>query len=81
MAAPLDMEPSALSLELLPTDPLLLILSFLDYGDLMRYGAGASPRSALPRVRGREGRAGPGLGGGWGRQRRAAGRGRAGERG
>ncbi|KAM6358934.1 F-box only protein 3 isoform 2-T2 [Alca torda] len=35
MAAPLDMEPSALSLELLPTDPLLLILSFLDYRDLM----------------------------------------------
>ncbi|XP_427051.7 F-box only protein 3 isoform X1 [Gallus gallus] len=35
MAAPLDMEPPALSLELLPTDPLLLILSFLDYRDLM----------------------------------------------
>ncbi|XP_056209146.1 LOW QUALITY PROTEIN: F-box only protein 3 [Falco biarmicus] len=35
MAAPLDMEPSVLSLELLPTDPLLLILSFLDYRDLM----------------------------------------------
>ncbi|NWU77186.1 FBX3 protein, partial [Onychorhynchus coronatus] len=36
MAAPLDMElPAALSLELLPTDPLLLILSFLDYRDLV----------------------------------------------
>lgn len=39
MAAPPDMELSpSLSLELLPTDPLLLILSFLDYRDLVRYG-------------------------------------------
>ncbi|KAJ7396525.1 F-box only protein 3 [Pitangus sulphuratus] len=41
MAAPPDAQPAmdppaALSLELLPTDPLLLILSFLDYRDLVR---------------------------------------------
>uniref|UniRef100_A0A674IT73 F-box only protein 3 n=1 Tax=Terrapene triunguis TaxID=2587831 RepID=A0A674IT73_9SAUR len=35
MAAAVEPEPQPLSLELLPTDPLLLILSFLDYRDLL----------------------------------------------
>ncbi|XP_050811361.1 F-box only protein 3 isoform X2 [Gopherus flavomarginatus] len=35
MAAAVEQEPQPLSLELLPTDPLLLILSFLDYRDLL----------------------------------------------
>lgn len=71
MAAPLDMEPAALSLELLPTDPLLLILSFLDYRDLMR---------CAERVQGREegglspARPRRGAGGGAGGVPRAAGR-------
>lgn len=58
MAAPLDMEPAALSLELLPTDPLLLILSFLDYRDLMRCGYKAGREGGW----GRRGRRFPGRG-------------------
>lgn len=58
MAAPLDMEPAALSLELLPTDPLLLILSFLDYRDLMRCGYKAGREGGW----GRRGRRSPGHG-------------------
>lgn len=38
MAAVAEQDLTTLSLEQLPTDPLLLILSFLDYKDLMRWG-------------------------------------------
>lgn len=49
MAAVAEQDLTTLSLEQLPTDPLLLILSFLDYKDLMRWGtAGNGERRPSP---------------------------------